>query len=296
MRLKFLAFALAWICAADATPAAAGPPERIVSIGGDLTEIIFSLGAGDRVIAVDTTSLYPAAVHDLPKVGYMRALSAEGVLSLKPDLIVASEKAGPPAALDHIKNGGVPFLLLTEEVGPEGMKKRVTAIAAALGRTDAGERLVAEVSTTLDRLSAEIAKRPERPKVLFLLTPGARGTPLAAGLKTTVAEMIALAGARSAVTAYEGYKPLTPEAAVAADPDFLLLASHTVENAGGSAKVLAMPQLALTSAAKAGRLVQIDGALLLGFGPRTPRAILTLFRAFHGDAAISPELAKSIDP
>jgi iron complex transport system substrate-binding protein len=116
--------------------------------------------------------------------------------------------------------------------------------------------------------------------VLFLLSIG-DGAPLAAGLGTSAAGIIALAGGENAIDGFEGYKPLTPEAAATAAPDVLLVTTRTLEALGGPQAVLARPEIAATKAGRDGRLVALDGLLLLGFGPRTPEAIRALASALH---------------
>ena len=295
MRTKRRSFAVLWsamlvvAATAQAYPARAAD-KRIVTVGGDVTEIVFALGRGAEIVAVDTTSLYPPEVLSLPKVGYMRALSSEGVLSLMPDLILANAKAGPPPAVTQIRASGVPFIVLSEQIGFEPFAERVSAIGAALERRDAADALVARLHRQLTALGHAVGQQPARPKVLFLLTTGERGAPLASGMGTVPAAMIDLAGGTNAVDAYSEYQPLTPEAAVAAAPDYLLVASHTLDLAGGRANVLKLPQVALTPAARAGRLVEISGDLLSGFGPRTPQAIAKLFLAFHPGASLPADV------
>ena len=88
----------------------------IVSVGGPVTEIIYALGEQDRLVGRDTTSVYPPEANDLPNVGYMRALSAEGVLSLSPDLILARSTSGPPVTLDQLAASSVPIVLVEEQL------------------------------------------------------------------------------------------------------------------------------------------------------------------------------------
>ena len=94
------------------TAAFADTPKRVVSVGGALTETVYALGAGELLVGSDTTSYYPEAAANSPKVGYQRALSAEGILSLSPDLVIMTDEAGPPPVLAQLNSAGVNMLTL----------------------------------------------------------------------------------------------------------------------------------------------------------------------------------------
>ena len=116
--------------------------------------------------------------------------------------------------------------------------------------------------------------------MLFLLSAG-QGAPRAAGAGTSADNIIALAGGANALDGFTGYKPLSPEAAAAADPDMLLATERTVRNIGGRDALLASPAVAATRAAREGRLAVMDGLFLLGFGPRAPEAARQLAAMLH---------------
>jgi iron complex transport system substrate-binding protein len=266
-------------------PGRAADTTRLVSIGGAVTEIVYALGAGDRLVAVDTTSLYPAAARKLPNVGYMRQLSAEGVLSLRPSLVLITKDAGPPAALKQLGDAGTALQLVPDEPSAEGAAAKIRAVAEILGAGPKGARIAEALTRDLARLEQRIAPLKARPKVVFVLSIG-QGAPLAAGRNTTADAMIRLAGGVNAIAGYEGYKLLSPEAAVAAAPDAILVTSHSVELLGGADAILARPELKLTPAGKAHRLIAMDGLYLLGFGPRLAFAVRDLAKALHPDLAL----------
>lgn len=142
---------------------------RVVSLGGSVTEIVVALGAADRLVARDTTSNYPDSITALPDVGYIRALSPEGVLSVQPTLILAEDGAGPPEALDVLKAAGIPLTLIPGDPTPEGVIAKITAVAATLNLPDQGAKLVAEVTAGFDEARAEAATVTTPKKVLFIL-------------------------------------------------------------------------------------------------------------------------------
>lgn len=268
-----------------ATRLRAAGAARILAVGGDLAEIVFALGAGDRVIAADDTAKWPPEAAALPKVGYMRRLAAEGILALAPDLVIASADAGPPAVLDQLRAAG-----LHVEVGPGGhdmasVAPKIDFVGRTLGLPDAAARLADTVGAEMARVEAALAPLADTPSVLFLISVG-RGAPMAAGADTSADAMIRLAHARNAVAGFDGYKPLSTEAAVGFAPEVVLLPDHAVGAAGGPEQAVALAGLANTPAGRNGRIVVMDGLKLLGFGPRTPQAVAELARALHPDTPL----------
>jgi iron complex transport system substrate-binding protein len=307
LRLAFLAAAFC-LCAA---PAAAEAPRladaegqaiakadvrRVVAIGGAITEIVYRLGADAHLVAVDTTSQYPPqALTRLPNVGYMRALSAEGILALHPSVVIADAESGPPAALAQIKAAGTPIVILHRDTSPAGIVYKIRAVARLLGRDDEGEALAAAFEADMAALAQAIAAARHKPRVLFVLNV-ARGAPMVAGTDTAADEMIALAGGVNAIRGYRGYKPMSPEAAIAARPDVILTTSPGLQAAGGEESLLRRPDLAQTPAGKNRRLVSMDPLLLLGLGPRTPVAVRTLAAALHPGLTLPPLQTRSGAP
>ncbi len=253
---------------------------RIVTLGGTITEIVFALGAGERVVGVDASSSFPEAANQLPKVAYHRRLSAEGVLSLRPTLIIATTEAGPPAAIQQLGEAGVTVLVLPHEPTVEGASAKIERIAAALGVQARGAALMQNLKEELSQVQSSIPQTAAQAKILFLYARG-QGTLMVAGQGTAADTMIGLAGGTNAVQGYSGYKPLTSEAAVAAAPDVILLMDNGLESIGGAQRLWQLPGLALTPAGQQGRVLSMDGLFLLGFGPRLGQAVLALNRALY---------------
>ncbi len=258
---------------------------RIVSIGGALTETIYALGAQAELVGVDTTSLYPDAATQLPSVGYARTLSAEGVLSLRPTLILASQDAGPPAVMRQLEAARIPLAVLDAEHRMEGVLARTLKVAELCGRSEAGRQLVGQQQQAWARTMAAVEKRRNAggkpPRVLFVLSHSMAQVRVA-GRETAADAMITYAGGINALGQVEGYKPLTPEAAIAAAPDVILVTDQGLQAAGGVDGLLKAPGLALTPAGRQRRVVSQDALLLLGFGPRLPEALAGLVTALHG--------------
>ena len=287
-----LSACVAWPALAGAAEpggnAAPEGPQRIIAIGGSITEIIYALGAQDRLAAVDSASLYPArALETHPNVGYMRTLSAEPVLSVAPDLILAVADAGPPEVIKQMRQVGVRILTISDEPSVRGAHQKIRAVASALGLERKGEQLVARMEREYQTLSERLKAVKTRPKVLFLLSTG-NGAPLAAGVGTSAHSMIALAGGKNVMERIKGYKTVTPEAIVAAAPEIIVATRRTFARYGSKEKLLSLPELAATPAAAAGRLLVFDGLYLVGFGPRTVAAVRELATHFHPDFFDSP--------
>ncbi len=251
--------------------------QRIVSIGGAITETIFALKQGHRIVGTDTTSYYPPAAEQTPKVGYQRTLSAEGILSLQPDVIIASDHAGPPKVIEQLKATGTPFLKLETPDDIDNIVGNIRQLATWLNTTAEGKALEADIRRQERELQALRADADNAPAVVFVLQHGG-GAPMVAGSDTSAAQIIQLAGGKNAVSAFEGYKPLTPEALLAAAPKFILTTNMGLEKVGGADSMLEVPGVKLTPAGKQKNIIAMDGLLLLGFGPRTPEAALQLHR------------------
>lgn len=263
----------------------AAPPARIVSVGGAVTETVFALGAGPRIVAVDVTSRFPAAVAGLPQVGYMRALAPEGLISLQPDLLLLSADAGPPQTIAVLRAAGAPIRTVPEEHGAEGIVRKIEAVAEAIG-VDGGA-LARAVRADWQALDAPIAAIPPV-RAMFVLS-AARGAPLVAGGRTQADAMLRAAGAVNVVRGFDGYRPLSAEAAAQLAPEAVVMMSHGLAEAGGVAALIAIPALAVTPVARNRRVLSVEGSYTPGFGPRAAHARRDLARLLHPSATL-PDL------
>jgi iron complex transport system substrate-binding protein len=257
---------------------------RILSIGGDVTEIIYALGAGTRIVALDTTSQFPAtALEEKPNVGYMRALSAEGVLSVRPSVILASAASGPPEVVKTLKATSVPYVEVPDEHSPEGIAGKVRLIARTVGAEADGEALVRRVEADF-KLLADTAARIRQPlKVLFVLAVQ-NGRATVAGQGTAPDAILRLAGARNAAAAIRGYRPLTTEALIELAPDAILaMRRGSGDDTPEAAQFMTLKGIETTPAGAAERLIVMDGLYLLGFGPRAPAAARELMARLYPD-------------
>lgn len=261
----------------------AEPVADVLSIGGSVTETVYALGQGDRLVARDTTSSYPEQAKDLPDVGYMRALSPEGVLSVAPKLILSEEGAGPQETIDILEAANIPFVTIPEVFSRDGVIAKIRAVGQALDVEDRANVLADDVGAKLDAAIAKAAAHDGDPKkVLFILSTQG-GRIMASGTGSAADGIIRMAGAVNAITAFEGYKPLTDEAISAAAPDVILMMDRGGDHGAADDELFAMPSIVTTPAAQHRAVVRMDGLYLLGFGPRTADAILDLNTALYGE-------------
>jgi iron complex transport system substrate-binding protein len=235
---------------------------------------------------VDTTSLYPPeALKRAPTVGYMRALSAEGILSLKPSWVIAIDGSGPPAALKLVSDAGVPLTMIHDDPSPDGVAAKIETIAKLLG----AEKAVALANETRARFALVEHMRPRTPKpprALFILSLQ-NGRPMVGGRGTAADAIIGLAGGANAADTIEGYKPMTDEGVIAAAPD-VILKMNNGNMVGGKDDIFALPAFSATPAAAKRALIGMDGLYLLGFGPRTADAVRDLMADLHPTLTLPP--------
>jgi iron complex transport system substrate-binding protein len=268
---KLLLSSLLWAAAGTVL---AAPAQRIVTLGGAVTEIVYALNAGDRMVGTDQSSNYPAAARKLPQVGYYRGFSIEGVASLQPDLVLASEQAGPPAAVEQLRGLGKRVVMLPAAPTVDALEKRIQGVAVELGVKDAGDALVQQIRTQV----AQAAQSRSGTRVL--LVSSHTGKLEGAGTETAADAVLRLAGATNVLAAEKGYKAISGEAAAALRPDVIVTTTLSIAALGGLEGFLAQPGLSATPAARDKRIVVMDDLLLLGFGPRLPEALKQLQAGF----------------
>lgn len=258
---------------------------RIVSLGGGVTEVVYALDAQANLVAVDQSSVYPAEARALPQVGYFRQISAEGILSMTPSLVLAAEGSGPPTSLTQLREAGVPVLLVPGDPSVNGAREKIQTIARALGKETEGQRLLATLADDVAHANQWLDGITTKPRVVFIYARGV-GSMNVSGTGTAADAIIQLAGGENAVQAYPNYRPLTAEGLVQAAPDIILMPGRGLESIGGIDGLLDAPGVALTPAGRNRAIVAIDDLLLLGFGPRLGQAMKELAEALHPERRI----------
>lgn len=277
MRLQLL---LATVLIAGYANTSAFAADRLITVGGSVTETVFALGKGDEIIADDITSYYPEPAYKLPKIGYMRTLSAEGILSLKPTFILADGGAGPASVLDQIRSAGVKIVQMKEGHSPAHVAANIRQIGQALNAKTT-EDVAKQYESAWQQADTKVAALKGNPRVLFVLDHTGK-SPQAAGNDTAANAMISLARATNVMAAqFNGYKPLTAESIVAAAPEVIITTTEAIEASGGMDAFLNKPGLLMTPAGKTKRVVSFDSLYLLGFTPRLPDAVVNLATAIR---------------
>ena len=260
---------------------------RIVTVGTAITETVFALDAGEKVVGVDNPSTeYIPEAKDKPKVGSLRALNAEGILSLKPTLVIVTSNVEPSNVLEQLRNAGINVLTLTPDYTVETVKDKVNKIAEAIG----AEAKAKEINTEIDKQIAEtnelLKNAKEKPKVMFVGRGPNMPNATMSGTGTTIDEMINLAGGTNPMNDFENFKEMTDEAVVAAQPEIILMTEKSFQRSGGIDGVLKFPGVALTPAGKNRRVIAVSDMYFQGFGPGVGKAVRELTLKFH------PELEK----
>lgn len=242
---------------------------RYVTAGGTITEIVFALDRGERVVAVDQSSSYPAQISELPVVGYYRDLAAEGVLSTQLTHLLALEGSGREQALQQIKSAGVTVNIYPKPTSIDGLFNLIKTIARDIDAQAQGEKLIASITAALPQPQPATGKRG-----LFLISAGERGL-IAAGQQTVPQLLFDYIGVTNTAT-HDGFKGIGIEALAVSQPDFIVAPEHVVAGSGGKQAFCAQPSLALIEAAQTCQLLVMDSLLSLGMTPRIEQAIATL--------------------
>ena len=246
--------------------------ERLVSLSGSVTELLYELGQGDKIVGIDVTSTYPAEqVAELPKLGHVRQLNVEALLSLQPDLVLAERTDEASAALQQLEAAGVEVLWLDGSFTLDKPLVQAEQISEKLGLGQELERLRETYEADKARLQQARQAMEETPKVLFIYARG-KGSLMVAGKNTAASAMIELAGGQNAVQSFEGFRALSAEGLMQAQPEVLLLFDSGLQSLGGVEGLLQIPGLAQTPAGQQGHIIGMDGLYLLGFTPRAARA------------------------
>lgn len=257
--------------------AVAAQPQRVVSLGGVVTEIVHALGAEALLVGVDQSSQFPDAVRRLPQVGYYRQFSVEGVASLRPDLVIASEHAGPPAALDQLRRLGIRVVVVPAGATLDALEARIVQTAQALERPAQGHALAARIREQVRALAP-----PPDPRPRVLLLSSHTGRLQAAGRDTAADALLALAGGTNVFAAQTSFKPVSAETVASLRPEVIVTTESAVKAAGNLDAFMVQPGIATTPAARQRRVVVMDDLLLLGFGPRLPAAVTQLRAGMEG--------------
>ncbi|WP_367125644.1 hemin ABC transporter substrate-binding protein [Streptomyces phytohabitans] len=274
---------------------------RVVPLSGSLSEIVFSLGLGERVVARDVSATFEQAA-DLPLVTRGHDVSAEGVLALKPTLVLAETTTGPAEAVRQIRDAGVPVVVTDTARELDDVGSRIDRVAAALGVPDAGDALRERSERRIAKVRADVPDgggggkgsdgkggggKGDRPRVAFLYLRGTASVYLLGGAESGAGSLIEAAGGVDAGAESglrKDFTALTSEALVKAAPDVILVMTKGLESVGGVDGLVEIPGIAQTPAGMDRRVASVDDGVLLSYGPRTDEVLRSLVRQIHEGA------------
>lgn len=249
---------------------------RIVSTNGTVSEILCKVGLEKNIVATDVTSNYPESLNKLPKIGHSRNMSAEGILSFNPNIILGIEEQLNPDLIQQLKNSGKKLWLFKQEYSLEGTHQLIKSICDSLNKEDLSENIIKQIKQKIESIKPFMQK----PKVLFIYARGS-GTLMAAGNNTQMHKVIELAGCQNAASGFEDFKNLSAEILVENNPDVILMFSSGIESINGEEGLLNIPGIKATTAGRNKNFIYMDGQYLSGFGPRLGDAVLELNTKIH---------------
>ena len=243
---------------------------RIVVAGGSITEILFFLNESQNIVAVDTTSNFPEDAKSFPSIGYVRALSTEGVLSLNPTLIIGENDMGPKNVLEQLKKTNIELRVLDEKNSIKGIEDKISCISNILG-INKSEKLVENIgfkeSVSNLRMVSKVNSKKNIKGLVILMMQGT--SPVVAGRNTSGGDFLEMIGSKNTMNSFEGWKPAGKEAILLSNPNFILITNRAIKNYSSLNSFLKESGIEMTEAAQTKSVYPLDGMSFLGFGPRT---------------------------
>tara|TARA_B100000927_G_scaffold246700_1_gene209722 strand:+ start:279 stop:1118 length:840 start_codon:yes stop_codon:yes gene_type:complete len=248
--------------------------QKIISLGGTITEIIFALNEGAKIIGVDNTSVYPKEALKLTKLGYRQNISLEGIVSLKPDIVFASSLLAPKAIIDKLKTLGIEVIVVPELNNFDSAKKKVEIISTALNKKKDGQKIISIIDSDIQEIK-ELNKKNSKIKLAFIYARGGNRLFLA-GKETGAHSMMKLSGAKNSFSTFDGYKPVSTEALIMGNPDAIIMLNRGISSLkNGPWKIKGLSQ---TTAGKKQNLIAVDDLAFLGFGPRSASELIRVIK------------------
>jgi iron complex transport system substrate-binding protein len=251
---------------------------KIITIGGSITETVFALGMGDHIVATDQSSTFPPQVYELPRVPYVRNLTSEGVISLQADLIISSDEVKPLSAVKQIRDAGIPLIIVEEIDTFEGANTKISTIGKILNKKEKANEIITLNEIQYKETQNALKNLSDLPEVMFVLSMR-NGNFIVAGAKTGAQSIIELAGGINAFNSFDGYKTVTNESIILENPDFILAmesrAHNIIDELNGLAGINSINAVVNNS------IIKMDGNYLLGFGPRFGSALIELMNKLH---------------
>ena len=254
--------------------------ERIVSVSKQLTELLFALHQGDKIVGVDLSSTYPPEATKLPTVGYHRLLNAEGIISLEPTVVVHQGDVAPPNLMLQLLQVGIPVKVYFAANTLDSTRVLINVLAEEFGEDTAARRLVAKLDADVAKADSLVKTYPSKPRVLILHFGRQRNQYFVMGTRGAANEMIRLAGGMNAADT-SSFRNLSPEAILKMQPDVILATDFGYDRLGSREKFADLPGIALTPAFKNGKIYRVEEHDLVYFGPRSGEVVQNLAKIIH---------------
>ena len=257
-------------------------PSQFITAGGTITEIVYELGFGGQIIATDITSTYPASMQELPSIGYRNQIKAEGILSLGADVVLAEADYLSPEVIEQLKSAQVEVWVFEKPIKVEQTYQLIDELSKYLEVPEKGQRLKLRLEQDIQELESYKSAHPQNSKIAFVMARGPE-TVFLAGEKTFADELFSLAGLENTAQGFDDFVPLSPEALISMNPEYLLLFESGLATLGGKAGISNINGVTETVAYKKKNIIAMDGHYISGFGPRVGKAALELAKAVNGE-------------
>lgn len=251
---------------------------KIITAGGTITEVVDALGFGDDIIATDITSTYPTTMQELPSIGYRNQIKAEGILALGPDLVLAEEGYMSGDVVKQLQAAGLQVQFFAKPKDIAGTYTIVSEIADFLEVSEKGKAINASIEADMKALGNYLQAQSTKPNMAFVMARGQEMV-FVAGEETFAESMFNMAGLDHVGKGFKDFIPLTPEALISMNPDYLLFFDSGIQSIGGMDGVKNIRGIENTIAFKENQILSLDGQYLSGFGPRVGKAALELAKA-----------------
>ena len=271
-----------------------GAADRVVAVdlAGSIAATAWALGFGETLVGVDQSTTFPGTEEITEVTSGGHTINAEAVIGLGPDVVITDGTVGPRDVIEQLRDVGITVVFVDNDPSFDGAQSLARQVAAAYGAPDAGERLAESIAEDAAETTAEIARlvpedEDDRVRMVFLYLRGNAGVYYMFGEESGADELIESLGGIDVAgeLGWEGMRPMTDEALLAADPDLILTMTGGIESTGGIDGLLQeKPAVALTTAGKNERIVDMDDGTILSFGPRSADVIEALARAVYAPA------------
>ena len=254
---------------------------KTVIAGGSLTEVVYFLEQEEKIIGVDITSNFPPETSELPSIGYVRALSTEGILSLKPSLILGEDDMGPPLVVEQLSLTGLDVRILEEDHTSMGILRKIECLSEVLNTKS--KDTLSKIDLIKDDINYlnELAQENKESGIKVMLILNMQGTsPIVAGNRTSGDGFIKMTGASNAANKFEGWKPISSESIISYNPDYIIITNRGMNSFPDIESLASTTSLKFTNAAREGKILNEDGMAMLGFGTRTVSTAIKFAKIF----------------